>query len=438
MALKNSVRARRLYIGTVGRVAAGIITVAALALSATPAASATAGFSPSVVATIAVGSSPSAIAVSSAAVYVANTDADTISVIDPSRQQVTSTLALDAGSAPSQLLVLGDYLYVLNPGRNSVSVFSTISNTLMRSILVGSSPRAMAACGDELWVTNHDSNSLSVISLTTNTLATGFSNPIALTGSGPGPISMGEGKIYVGFTVSTAVTIFMCSTHAEVTTVNFSFPVAGFAATEDYMGVFVSGRPSAYFIDYSTNLASIEISLLAIANGPYAAVRFGLELFIAGKTSDTVADVLFGAPGVATLRAPATSLPAGTRPTAIATSGTSIYIAGGSSGVLSILSPYTRAITATVRVGSHPIALAPRDRYVYVVNHDDNTVSVVDLEASPPAPAGGGAGKPSALAATGAHLAASLAAAGGLIALGAAVVTLATARRGRAGLTRRR
>ena len=59
---------------------------------------------------IAVGDGPSAIVASVEAVWVANTDAGTVSRIDPDTNRVVQTI--DLGEAPAGLVVAGNLLWV--------------------------------------------------------------------------------------------------------------------------------------------------------------------------------------------------------------------------------------------------------------------------------------------------------------------------------------
>jgi YVTN family beta-propeller protein len=138
---------------------------------------------------IAVGSSPSALAVSAdgTRLYVANTGSGTVSVIDTTTTAYTRIDAnssifstdISVGSSPSALAVSADgkRLYVANRGSNTVSVVDTSTYKVIdtdtgvagvNSIAVGSSPSALVLNGTRLYVANRGSNTVSVIDTTTN------------------------------------------------------------------------------------------------------------------------------------------------------------------------------------------------------------------------------------------------------------------------------
>src|SRR5208282_4814512 len=77
------------------------------------------------------------------AVYVANTDSDTVSVIDTATSMVTATIIIGPSPAftegPVGVAVTpdGGTVYVASLGDESVSVIDTTSNTVASSISVG-------------------------------------------------------------------------------------------------------------------------------------------------------------------------------------------------------------------------------------------------------------------------------------------------------------
>lgn len=142
---------------------------------------------PKVITTISnVGTNPRGIAYVQTAngprVYVANSGAGTVSVINASTNQLIDTkpstaLTVDpisVGSAPQQIAVSpdGTRIYVTNQSSNSVSVINTATNALDgAAIAVGSKPAgiALSADGSTLYVANGD-DSVSVVDTKTRSV----------------------------------------------------------------------------------------------------------------------------------------------------------------------------------------------------------------------------------------------------------------------------
>src|SRR5260370_5105855 len=80
----------------------------------------------------------------------------------------------------------GKYVYVSNQVSNSVAVIDTVSNTIVKTILVGTSPAGVAVTpdGKYVYVSNQVSNSVAVINTASNTVVATV--PVA----GPSAISI--------------------------------------------------------------------------------------------------------------------------------------------------------------------------------------------------------------------------------------------------------
>ena len=151
---------------------------------------------PVIEATLAVGISPLALAVTldGAKVYVANSLANSVSVIDTATNAVT---AITVGANPRSLAVTPDGLkvYVLNGGPNTVSVITVATGVVASPIPLGatqgSNAIAISPNGTKAYVTNYSGNSVSVITLPGNkvsgtTITNGILGPQGLTFSPDG------------------------------------------------------------------------------------------------------------------------------------------------------------------------------------------------------------------------------------------------------------
>jgi len=159
----------------------------------------------------------------SANVYVSNADGDTVSVIDPATNAVTTTISV--GSEPRNLAATPDgrRVYVPNRFSDSVSVISTATDTVIATVTDSSfdEPYAVAVTpdGTEAWVVNKQgggssTGSVTIINTVTNTVSTAindscFSSPEAIAMNPVQArayvINRGAGSVCVVNTVTRAV-----------------------------------------------------------------------------------------------------------------------------------------------------------------------------------------------------------------------------------------
>ena len=127
-----------------------------------------------VVATIPVGSGPTGVAFNedNGFVYVANTNSNTVSVINPATNTVVATIPV--GSTPLGVAFNADngFMYVTNANSNTVSVINPATNTVTATIPVGSQPRGVAFNPNNgyMYVANFGGSAVSVINPSTNTV----------------------------------------------------------------------------------------------------------------------------------------------------------------------------------------------------------------------------------------------------------------------------
>jgi YVTN family beta-propeller protein len=124
----------------------------------------------SVIATIPVGLSPSAVsfAPTNGDMYVANSGGNTVSVIDTSTNKVIATISVGKNPSGNGLAFAdtnGD-MYVANTLDDSVSVIDTSTNKVIATIPVGNTPEGVAfnPSNGRMYVTNGGGNTVSIIS----------------------------------------------------------------------------------------------------------------------------------------------------------------------------------------------------------------------------------------------------------------------------------
>ena len=106
-------------------------------------------------------------------IYIANSGEDTLSTYAPSSFTNVTTISLPAGSKPSFVgTAQNDVIYVADTGLNTVSLVSTSSNIVTKTLAVGANPVALAETPDskQVFVVNQGDNTVSLISTTDNTV----------------------------------------------------------------------------------------------------------------------------------------------------------------------------------------------------------------------------------------------------------------------------
>src|SRR5262249_2291138 len=84
--------------------------------------------------------------------WVANTNAGTVSRIDPARDLVVTT---DVGDSPTALAVTGAGVWVADRRGQTVALLDPDSNRVVRQRALGAEPATLPALGSSVWVGVH-------------------------------------------------------------------------------------------------------------------------------------------------------------------------------------------------------------------------------------------------------------------------------------------
>jgi YVTN family beta-propeller protein len=278
-----------------------------------------------VVATVAVGGHPTAVAVlpDGSRVYIANTDDDTVSVIAAPSHVVIATIAV--GPAPVSVVAApdGGRVYVGNhgrsgPGERSVSVIDVAGNTVVDTILRpsvssvaitpngtrlyvaggfdesavidtsthaviatyfdgGTGPSFASPNGAYIYVVDDDQHGVRAISTNTNTaVAIAYLGNYQGIGDGPGAVAIPRDSTRIFVTNNTtdpalpdSVWVFDAGNYAHIATLPAGFAPQGlaFAPGDDFLYVanYFGDNVSVIDVDSGTLVTSIPVG-----DGPYA------------------------------------------------------------------------------------------------------------------------------------------------------------------------
>ena len=297
---------------------------------------------PAVAATIPLGQSATFVTVSPHGkhAYVANADAQTVTVVNTADNHVIATIPIVAG--PPRFLAFAPdgrtlYVSIFNDQRtiHSIDVLDTGSNSVVATIPQTARPYlpAVTPDGKRLYVPNHDVAEVSVIDTATNAV-------IAQIGVAPNP-------------------------HW----VDFS-PDGSHAYTANHESNLIS------VIDTTTlrvlNTIPVGMSPHSVAVNPYRPL---------------VANVNFDSASVSiidtTTQKVIATIPVGRNPQDIAWApdGRFAYAVNQGSNTVSVIDSITNRVTTTIPTGVGPtsIALVPNSRQAYVSNLDSKTLTILDL-----------------------------------------------------------
>ncbi|WP_051797319.1 beta-propeller fold lactonase family protein [Streptomyces sp. NRRL S-337] len=241
---------------------------------------------------IPVGKRPTGMAAADGLLYVANSGAGTVSVIDIETNAPTDN-AISVGGQPRTLAIApdGSRLYVTDSGTGSVHVVDTATRAVLGTpVLTGSTPlgAAVSPDGTRLYVTDSDAATITVIDTGTRTV---IGTPA---GVGVAPLEVvvapGGSRLFVADTGADKLLVVDTATLVVTTAVELPGAPHGLALSAE-------GRTLVVTIPAAQSLAVIDTATLKtvgaplpVGNAPHG-VTFapgGLRVYVANTASNTV------------------------------------------------------------------------------------------------------------------------------------------------------
>lgn len=249
----------------------------------------------SITATIAVGSTPTAIELCNGKLYVANFGDNTVSVINPETNTVVGS-PIAVGTNPFGLACDSNRIYTANYGSNDMTVIDATTDTVSTmSVPAGAGASDVVVTSGYAYVSNQSVGTISVIN--TATLAT---TTISVGGFPCGMTVMG-GKVYVANLATDAgVAVIDAATRTPDTTIPLTGAARFIAATSDYLYVPMESAPASIVrISRSNPASSTTLSLdsgptnISIAAGiAYVTSYGGDRTFVIDLSTFTVSDTV--------------------------------------------------------------------------------------------------------------------------------------------------
>jgi len=286
--------------------------------------------------------------------YIANGGSNTVSVINTGTNQVVATIPV--GNSPYAVAVSphGDWVYVTNSLDNTVSIIDGYTNKVSYTVPVGIDPVSLSVSpsGGMLYVANEASNTVSVINTVTHTVVntiTAGNYPVCVL------VSPDGSRLYVDNQNDHTISVFNTITYALIYTLPVprytpaQMAISGdgstlYVAALDNGGSFlvINTTTYAYVITGSLSVSSFTQGIALTADGSKIYAE-STELSVINTATDSL---------LATI-----PVGAGPEGVAITSDGGFVYEVNGAIGSVSVISTATNQVTATIPVGEGPISI---------------------------------------------------------------------------------
>jgi YVTN family beta-propeller protein/VCBS repeat-containing protein len=210
---------------------------------------------------IQVGRDPAGVAVAGDRVYVADQFDRTVKVIDATTHTVIATIPVGSSAAAVAVTPDGSRAYVTLKGAGRVAVIDTATNTITTTINVGPGPTGIAISpdGSRAYVTNTNGSTVSVINTATNTVATTIK-----VGNAPAAVALSPDgtRLFVTNRWNDNVSVINTATNTVVGTVDVGDSPRGVALNPDGTRAYVTntdGTVSVINTATNTNIATITV-----------------------------------------------------------------------------------------------------------------------------------------------------------------------------------
>ncbi len=288
---------------------------------------------------------------------------------------------LSISAKPQKISPQTQLLYVANSGANYISVIDRFENRVVGIITVGKGPTGLVLSreGERLFVLNSGSNSISII----ETYQDYVKETIQLV-SGIHPVEMAmipdtnnrnHGKLYITNRSSNDVTVVDTFMKSQLKNIKVGNEPIGITANPERQEVYVANT-SSNSISIIDSLTDTVEATISVGTRPQDVLIVGDSLYVfnTGSNRITVIDI----PTKTITRTIFAEV--GPRKGIYSSKYNRIYLSNVRSGRLSFLIPSSSAISKSIKVGENPIGLAideNRNR-IYVTNFSSNTVTVVN------------------------------------------------------------
>ena len=284
--------------------------------------------------------------------YIANQGSNNVSVIDTATNAVVATVAV--GSLPTGVAVnpAGTFAYVANESDSTVSVIDTATNTVVATVPVGQYPYAVAVnpAGTFFYTANF-SGSASVIDTATNTVVATV--PLASAAAGVAVNPAGT----LAYVTNGPFTVSVIDTATNTVVANVTVVLGPVGVAVNPAGTFAyvanSGYDKVSVIDTATNTVVATVPFGSTPEG-VAVNPAGSFAYVTNGNGGSTVSVIDTATNVVVATVPVGLSPYGV---AVNPAGTFAYVANAGSNTVSVINTATNTVVATVLVGTAPLSI---------------------------------------------------------------------------------
>jgi YVTN family beta-propeller protein len=278
---------------------------------------------------IEVGASPGAIAAAPDALWVVNSDDETVSRIDPVKGVAIQTIKV--GNGPAGIAVGGGFVWVTNGLDGTVSKIDPATNSVVQLVQrVGNGPEGIAVGGGIVWVANSNDDTVARVSLRTGEVL------------GKVPVEGGADGVAVGFG-----------------------------------SVWVTGQATGTLTRLDERSGNV-LETLHVGAGAGAVTAGANGVWTANSLDGTVTQV---DPATTGIRA---TIPVDAGPNGVVAQPGAVWVSNGLAGTLSRIDPVRDTVVQTLKTGNAPQGLAQDAGKLFATvrasgpGHRGGTLTVLD------------------------------------------------------------
>ena len=261
------------------------------------------------IASVPVGSGPVRITPGAGALWVTNTDAGTVSRIEPDAQAAVQTI--EVGSGPAGIAFGNGDVWVANSAEGTVSRINAETNRVVQTIKGLQGPRGIAYGEGAVWVATLDDRSVTRIDPTTGEVAKTIP-----TGGTPTAIAVGAGSVWVTNEAGSTLSRIDPRTNTVTQTINVGNGPVAIAVGLGSVWVANTLDATVSRVDAKTGTG---IGLVPVGKGPRDIVIAQDEVWVANEFGGTVSRIDPRTNNVAGVT------PIGSRPTGLAVAGDAVW-----------------------------------------------------------------------------------------------------------------
>jgi YVTN family beta-propeller protein len=303
--------------------------------------------------------------------YIPSGDEDTVSVIKVSTNSVLPD-KIKVGNSPFGIAAGEEFLYVTNEADGTVSVLSESYKVVIDTLAAGNSPKGVAATSDGayIYIANYSDNTVSRINISTG------SRDALTVGQGPLGVAMSPNQdyLYVTNSLDDSLSIISVDSNQLFVTLRDDYYLNHTGSEDDIafnMPYGIAVSPDGYYIYVvnNNNAGSGTVSIISATTVYSQGDEFDWADY------DPTADE-----GPYTLYSP---VAVGNDPRCIVVTPDQkyLYVTNYGDDTVSVISLSDYSVeTVTVQDGPYGISVTPSGAYVYVINSLSGTVSVIDTD----------------------------------------------------------